>query len=558
MTSRENKKKRLGDLLVQENLITQKQLDQAVEVQRVKGGRLGDILVELNFATEDLVLSVLAKRAGIPFVSSLSVYGKVPAEILALVPADIARQQSVFPLAREGNTLTVALSDPFVELNAVDDLKIQTGFEIKMVLASEKEIQKAVERDYAVLRTTNAALSGSAVSQSDVAVDPQMTTILNALIDNGAKLGADHIFLEPGPASVHVRYRVKGTLEKKPDLPLHHQAPLVAHIKNLARLNVAERWLPQDGRLRGQWEGHALDVKVSTLPTVAGEKVVLSLLDSARAMPLDLAKLGLEPGVLEHYQKLIEAKEGLLVVAGPSGAGKTATLYATLNALNRSDRHLLTIEDPVERFVDGVTQMQVRADVRVTLASGLHILRRQDPDVLMVTEISDLDTAEVAVDAASGCLVLSSVVAPDALGAIQKLVEMGVPPSLLAGRLVGVLAQRLVRTICPNCREAYTLSLRELMAAGVGEKEIRGAKRAESFTVHRGRGCGQCLATGYIGAVAVFEVCFVNDNIRRLIAERASPALLARETSERVTLREAAVKKVLAGETTVEEALRVG
>jgi type II secretory ATPase GspE/PulE/Tfp pilus assembly ATPase PilB-like protein len=226
--------------------------------------------------------------------------------------------------------------------------------------------------------------------------------------------------------------------------------------------------------------------------------------------------------------------------------------------LNVPERHILTIEDPVERYLDGITQLQVRADVRVTLGSGVHVLRRQDPDVLMVTEIRDLETAEAAVDAASDCLVLSTVSSPDALGAVQKMVEMGVPPSLLAARLVGVLGQRLVRTICPNCREAQTLSLRELMSAGVGEKEIREAKRVDTFTVYRGRGCGQCLATGYAGAAAVFECFFMTDNLRRLIAERASAGLLARETSERVTLREAAVKKVLSGETSLEEALRVG
>ncbi|MBK8574115.1 MAG: Flp pilus assembly complex ATPase component TadA, partial [Elusimicrobia bacterium] len=297
--------------------------------------------------------------------------------------------------------------------------------------------------------------------------------------------------------------------------------------------------------------------QVSTLPTVEGETVVLSLLDSARALPLDLTQLGLEPDDLDQFKKMMEVRRGVLLVAGPAGAGKTSTLYATLAGLNVQEKHVLTIEDPIERYLDGVTQMQSRADHRMTLSTGLSVLRRQAPDVLMVTEISDINTAESAVDAAEECLVLSSVTASDALGAVQKLIEMGVPPSLLAERLVGVLAQRLVRKICSNCREAYPLSLRELMAAGLGEKEIRGAKRAASFTVHRGRGCGQCLATGYDGVAAIFEILFITDNIRRLIAEKASPGLLARETAEHVSLREAAVKKVLAGETTVDEALRV-
>ena len=548
-------KKRLGDLLVQDGLLTQTQLDQAVDVQRTKGGRLGDILVSLKLSTEDQILSALAKRAGIPYVSALSVYGDIPADILALLPGDMARRRGLLPLAREGNTLTVALADPFVELDAVDDLKIQTGFAIKMVLASEKEIQRAVEAHYPL--AGEAVPSAGAVTPSGSTVDPQQATILNALLENAAKMGATHIFLEPEPRAVHVRYRVRGALQRKSDLPLRHHGPLVSHIKRMSRMDLSDRWVPQEGQLRGIWAGHSLEVKVSTLPMAEGEKVVLHLLDSSRALPLDLSRLGLEPEILDPYKKRIEARRGLVLVAGPAGAGKTATIYATLAGLNVEEKHVLTIEDPIERYLEGITQMQARADRRLTLVSGLHVLRRQAPDVLMLSEIPDVETAEAAVDAAGDCLVLSTVIAGDALGAVQKLIEMGVPPTLLAERLTGVLSQRLVRKICPNCREAYSLSLRELMAAGLGDQDIRSAKRAASFTVQRGRGCGQCLATGYAAAFAIFEYLCVTETVRRLIAERASLALLSRETAERVTLREAAVKRVLAGETTVEEALRV-
>jgi type IV pilus assembly protein PilB len=546
------KKKRLGDLLVQEGVITAKQLERAVEVQRTKGGRLGDILVELNLATEELVLSVLAKRAGVPFVSSLTAYGKIAPEVLALLSSEVAQTHNVFPLAKEGNTLTVALADPFVDLNVVDDLKIQTGCDIKVVLASEKEIQKAV----ALHGATMGKPSGEPGAPSTHS-DAQMETIVSALLETAAKVGADHIYLEPGARAVRVRYRIHGSLQQRPDLPPRHLAPLIAHLKSMAGLNIAERWLPQDGHFRRSWEGHDLEIRVATLPTASGEKAVLSLLDSDRALPLDLARLGLDPDMLAQYQSLAQAKNGLVIVAGPAGSGKTATLYATLAALNTPERHVVTIEDPVERTLEGISQMQVRADVRMSLASGLHVLRRQDPDVIMVGEIRDLETAEAVLDAASEALVVTAVIATDTLGAIQKLIEMGVPPTLLAARLSGVLAQRLVRSICPNCRETYSMSLRELMASGVGDKEIRAAKRAESFTLQRGRGCGQCLGTGYAGAAPVFELCAVSEGLRRLIAEKAGPSLLARETAERVTLREAAVKRVLAGQTTVEEALRV-
>lgn len=558
MTGPIDRKKRLGDTLVQDHLLTQKQLDQAVEVQRSKGGRLGDILVELDFCSEDQILAALAKRAGITSLPSLAPYGKIPRQVLSLIPAEMARVRNLCPLALEGNTLTVALADPFVELNGTDDLKIQTGFEIKMVLVSENEIQKAIEAGYPSTPKNDETSVVEVEIPPGGGTDQQMSVILNALIGGAATLGADHVFLEPGPAVVHVRYRLRGTLHRKPDLPLRHLAPLVAHIKGMARMDVAERWLPQDGRLRGHWGGHSLDVQISTLPTADGEKVIFSLLDAARALPLDLTELGLAPEVLDHFRQVIESKQGLLLVSGPAGSGKTATVYATLASLNTNERHVLSIEDPIERYLEGVTQLQSRADHRVTLASGLHVLRRQDPDVLMLTEISDVMTAEAAVDAAGECLVLASVTAADALGAVHKLIEMGASPTLLAERLVGVVAQQLVRKICANCREMYTISLRELMAAGLGEKEIRGAKRAASFTVHRGRGCGQCLATGYDGVTAIFEGLFMTDNFRRLISEKASPGVMARETAERVTLREAAVQKVLAGETTVEEALRVG
>lgn len=555
MTGPVEKKKRLGDMLVQEGLLTSKQLDQAVEHQRAKGGRLGDILVDQRHCTEDQILSALAKRAGIPFVSSLSAYGRVPTEILSLISGTLARQWGVFPLSCEGRRLTVALADPFVELDAVDDLKIHTGYDIAMVLTSGREIQRAVESFYPV--ETKATEVEGVAHRDDGPMDAQMSTITNALLGNAAKLGAQYVYLEPTPSVVQVRYRVRGHLQKKPDFPLIHFIPLVRYIKALARMDTADRWLPQDGRIHGVWGGRSLDVRVATLPTSNGEKVVLSLFDSSQALPMDLAQLGMEAETLASYRGFLEASKGLVLVAGPAGAGKTATIYATLAALRSEDKHILSIEDPVERYVDGITQVQARSDLRLTLSSGLQVFRRLAPDVVMASEILDVGTADAAMETAGECLVLSTVTAPDALGAVQKLIEMGVPPTLLSERLVGVLAQRLVHKICSNCRESHTLSLRELMAAGLGEKEIRGAKRAASFSVFRGRGCGQCLATGYDGAVAVFETFPMTDNVRRLVAEKASPTLLARETAERVTLREAAMKKVLAGETSVDEALRV-
>jgi type IV pilus assembly protein PilB len=386
------KKKRLGDMLVQEGLLTPKQLDQAVEHQRAKGGRLGDILVDQHHCTEDQILSALAKRAGIPFVSSLSAYGRVPGDILSLISGDLARQWGVFPLAREGRRLTVALADPFVELDAVDDLKIHTGFDIAMVLTSGREIQRAVESFYPA-ETKAAEIEGILHPDGDPA-DAQMTTITNALLGNAAKMGANFIYLEPTPSAVQVRYRVRGHLHKKPDFSAAHFGPLVRHLKSLARMDTADRWLPQDGRIHGAWGERSLDVRVATLPTSNGEKVVLSLFDSSQALPMDLAQLGMDADTLAAYQRFLGASKGLVLVAGPAGSGKTATIYATLAALRSEEKHILSIEDPVERYVDGITQVQARSDLRLTLASGLQVFRRLAPDVVMASDILDVGTAD--------------------------------------------------------------------------------------------------------------------------------------------------------------------
>jgi type IV pilus assembly protein PilB len=560
------KKKRLGELLIEKGLITQQQLDRAVEVQRAKGGKLGQIIVDLNLCPEEIVLSVMAARFGMPFVSSLSAYGSIPVDVVAMIPARTAREQSLIPLAREGNLLTVAMADPVANVHGLDELKILTGCTIKPVLATEREILSAVNRYYA--ESAAAPLTPApvvapeavrAIRPDDAPADAQMDNILDALLESAVKNGASHVYLEPAHGSVRVRYRVNGGIHVKPDLPGRYQLPVTARVKARARLNAAECWVPQDGRLRTRAAGRDLDVKVSTLPTSDGEAIVLHVMDTAPLLPADLTQLGLEPDVLEPFRKAFNQKKGLVLVVGPTGAGKTTTLYATLAALNTPDRHILTIEDPIERYVEGVTQIQTRPDLRLTLDGGLYVLHRQDSDVLFVLDVHDLETAEAAAAAAADdCLVLSAVNATDALNALGRLRDMGLSPALLSTSLVALLAQRLVRTLCPHCREPYTLSMRQLLSAGVSAHEIKEGKRADSFTLYKGRGCGHCLATGYRGTAAVFEILTVNDAMRRLIAEKAPLDQIAREVPGRVTLREAALRKALAGVTSLDEALKLG
>ncbi len=553
MAPKNNPKKRLGDILIQDGLITPPQLERAVEVQRSQGGKLGDILVELGMCAEEAVLSALSKRTGLPHKAALSERAVVAPDVLARVPAETARGKNILPLSMKGNVLSVAVSDPFAEFDVVDALKIQTGCEIAMVLASEKEIRKAVLRLYP---ETTAVRPASVPGAGDAG--SSMDTVLGALFENAAKAGADHIHLEPGAQALRVRYRVKGALLARPDIPAAHGPALAAWVKARARMNATERWLPQDGWLRWTFDGRNLDVRVTTVPTPLGEKIVFELTDTARSLPLDLEKLGLEAETRDAFRAMLESPRGLVVVTGPTGAGKTSTLYAALAHVAGSDRHIVTVEDPIERFLEGISQMQTRPDARLTLASGLHVARRLDPDVIYVSDVRDAETAEAAFQAAAGALVLAAVTAQDALGAVARLAELAVPPPVLAKSLMGVLAQRLLRKNCPDCQEARTLSLRQLMSQGVGGREMRAAKRADAFTLYRGRGCGQCFATGYLGATAVFEALTMTETVRRLIGDRAERGVMARETSERVTLREAAVNKALAGQTTVEEALRVG
>lgn len=551
MSSKGGPKKRLGDILIQEGLITAIQLERAVEAQRTKGGKLGDLLIGLGFCTEEDVLSVLSKRTGHDYVTGLSSRAKIPASALSRVPAALAWGKNILPVALEGNVLSVAVADPFAEFDSIGELKMQTGCDIKLVLASESEIQKAVAKHYPDKKDV---VAESAPAASGAAMD----TVIGALIENASKAGAELILLEPGARALHVRYRLKGGLTARPDIPLAHQNALAERLKTLARLNAEEKWVPQVGRLRWSAGGVTTDIVLTTLPTSLGEKLIFKLSDADRAMPLDLEKLGMEPDTRAAFEKMLGNARGLVLAVGPTGSGKSTTLYAALSRLVDPSRHLLTVEDPVERFLDGVSQLQARPDARLTLASGIHIARRLGPDVLYVSDLRDLATAEAALQASTECLTLAGLTASSALTGLERMEELGVFPAQLAQSLIGLVGQRLVRTVCPQCRETQTVSLRQLMAQGVSSQEMRAAKRADSFALSKGRGCGQCLGTGYLGTAPVYEVLPVTDALRRLISEKSGRAALARETSERVTLREAAVHMALAGRTTIDEALRVG
>ena len=569
-------KKKLGDLLVEVGIITAEQLQEALEEEKIRGGRLGETLMELGYITEDVLLAFLGKQCGVSYVS-LSEYGEIDEEVIRSVPESVARHQTLVPIALEGKTLTIAMSDP-LNVFAIDDLRLMTGKEINVVIASESEIKNAIEKYYGakgsmenILKEMELSVKDEAnvevVKKSDTGVEDiialeaageqaPIIKIVNLLLSGAVKSGASDIHIEPYEKTLRVRYRIDGVLHEVSAPPKKLQNAVVSRLKIMASLDIAERRLPQDGRIKIRVIGKEIDLRVSVLPTSFGEKVVMRILD-ASALCLDLTKLGFEPEALSIYKKNIEVPYGIILVTGPTGSGKSTTLYSTLSTLNYPDRNIITIEDPVEYVLQGINQVQARPDIGLTFAAGLRSFLRQDPDIIMVGEIRDPETAEIAINAAlTGHLVFSTLHTNDAPGAMTRLNNMGIEPFLTTSTVIMVVAQRLIRVICKHCKEPYEVPADFLSSIGVKDEVIKGKKKV---TLYRGKGCDNCSNTGYRGRTACFEVMEINDRIRELVLNRESTHLIKAKAREygMVTLREVANKKLLAGITTVEEVMRV-
>mgnify|MGYP001053770752 FL=1 len=569
-------KKKLGDLLVEVGIITAEQLQEALEEEKIRGGRLGETLMELGYITEDVLLAFLGKQCGVSYVS-LSEYGEIDEEVIRSVPESVARHQTLVPIALEGKTLTIAMSDP-LNVFAIDDLRLMTGKEINVVIASESEIKNAIEKYYGakgsmenILKEMELSVKDEAnvevVKKSDTGVEDiialeaageqaPIIRIVNLLLSGAVKSGASDIHIEPYEKTLRVRYRIDGVLHEVSAPPKKLQNAVVSRLKIMASLDIAERRLPQDGRIKIRVIGKEIDLRVSVLPTSFGEKVVMRILD-ASALCLDLTKLGFEPEALSIYKKNIEVPYGIILVTGPTGSGKSTTLYSTLSTLNYPDRNIITIEDPVEYVLQGINQVQAKPDIGLTFAAGLRSFLRQDPDIIMVGEIRDPETAEIAINAAlTGHLVFSTLHTNDAPGAMTRLNNMGIEPFLTTSTVIMVVAQRLIRVICKHCKEPYEVPADFLSSVGVRDEEIKGKKKV---TLYRGKGCDNCSNTGYRGRTACFEVMEINDRIRELVLNRESTHLIKAKAREcdMVTLREVANKKLLAGITTVEEVMRV-
>ena len=549
---------RLGQILVRARVLTQDVLRDALARARQNREKLGETLVSMGAASPEEVLRALAEQNGLPYLQAEELPTAPP--IIKNLSPKYLRQYVSCPIALDGSNVTVATADPSNPL-LLDELRQTIGGRIALCVAPAPAILEAIERAYGAstpLQKIVEGIGGEAgeneedVNQlRDMAFEAPVVRLVNLLIEEAVTSEASDIHVEPSEERLRVRYRIDGVLYDRESPPRKLQAALTSRIKLMAEMNIAERRLPQDGRIRVTAAGRRVDIRVSTVPTVHGESLVMRLLDRSSVF-LPFNRLGFSPPVAETYEALIRRPHGILLVTGPTGSGKTTTLYAALDKINSVDKKIITIEDPVEYQLAGVNQIPVRPNIGLTFAAGLRHIVRQDPDVIMVGEIRDLETAEIAIQAAlTGHLVLSTLHTNDAPSAIARLQDMGAEPYLVASVLNAVLAQRLVRRVCAACRAPYEPEARDLLAIGVAD--------ATGVELFRGKGCDECRGTGYRGRVGIYELFVITEDARGLILAKRPSGEIRRHAIERgmVTLRDDGWAKARAGITTVEEILRV-
>jgi general secretion pathway protein E len=540
---------RLGEILIERRLIGAEDLERALEIQRERGEKIGKILIDLGFVATRDVVAALSDQLGIPLAP---LDGSPPAipEIEGLSPR-FMRQCRFLPTGIQDSTLTVAIADPldFETLSAVRGF---TGLKVEAALASEQEILDAIDKYYGEQEKESAELEGRAGEAQedleqlrDMASEAPVIRLVNAMIAQAVEKRSSDIHIEPFEKEFRVRYRVDGVLYNQEPPPRELKAAIISRVKLMAKLNIAERRLPQDGRIKIKVLGREVDLRVSTLPTLYGESVVMRLLDRSAGDFYDLTSLGFDEWMLNRMEHYTSLPHGILLVTGPTGSGKSTTLYSALKRINLPDKKIITIEDPVEYQMDGINQIHVNPQIGLTFASGLRHIVRQDPDVIMVGEIRDRETADIAIRSAlTGHFVFSTLHTNDAPSAITRLVDMGVEEYLISSTVVAVLAQRLVRVICPRCK------------VEAGTRTAPDGKKVQSF---RGAGCEYCFNSGYTGRLGIFELMELNDELRGLILAKADAATLtaaARRNGMR-TLREDGWLKVSLGYTSADEVLRV-
>jgi type IV pilus assembly protein PilB len=607
---------KLGEILVRENLIDPQQLREALDYQRMNGGRLGSNLVKLGMISDDVITAVLSRQYGVPSIN-LDLFHIEPA-IIKLISQEVALKYTVLPISRVGATLTLAMADP-TNVFAMDDIKFMTELNVEPVIASEASIQMAIGKYYSgstqidifdaafAFTTEKGGLKNGSLKknskngskpgkvderlvESDLAVslddfdlaahdaeefeilddneeidlatltraseDAPVVRLVNVLMVDSLRRGASDIHVEPYEKDFRIRFRIDGVLYDVMHPPMKLRDPLISRLKIMAKLDISEKRLPQDGRIKIKVKvddrSRELDFRVSTLPTLFGEKVVLRLLDKDKLM-LDMTKLGFEPESLEKFQRAISNPYGMVLVTGPTGSGKTNTLYSALQSLNTPETNIMTAEDPVEFNLQGINQVQMKEQIGLNFAASLRSFLRQDPNIILVGEIRDFETAEIAIKAAlTGHLVLSTLHTNDAPSTVSRLVNMGIEPFLVATSINLIQAQRLIRRICSECKEETHVPVEGLIEVGFSKEE------AKSLKLYKGRGCEVCLNTGFKGRVGLYEVMEVTDDLRELIIIGASAIELRRKAIElgMITLRESGLCKLREGITTIEEVVK--
>ncbi len=595
---------RLGAMLVSSGLITDDQLKKALATQKNEGGRLGSILVKLGFVQEDKLMTFLSKQYGVPYVD-LNKFQINPA-VIKHIPADVAQKYRIMPINRSGATITIAMVDPS-NIFAIDDIKFMTGYNVEAVVATEGAIVEAIKKHYGVGKSllakpgASVAQTGSAkapgfsasgkgaiieeeeeeiapvveVNEEDFdnlidgavedievveetedafvqEVDAPIVKLVNGILLRAAKMGVSDIHIEPYEKSFRVRYRMDGSLHTVMNVPLKIKNAVISRVKIMSQMDIAERRLPQDGRIKIKMgRNKAMDFRVSVLPCLFGEKCVLRLLDKSN-LQLDMTKLGFGVDQLKDFKEALDKPYGMVLVTGPTGSGKTTTLYSALSELNKEDTNIMTAEDPVEFNLSGINQVQMKDDIGLNFAAALRSFLRQDPDVIMVGEIRDYETAEIGVKAAlTGHLVLSTLHTNDAPSTINRLLNMGVEPFLVSSAVVLILAQRLVRKVCQNCKQQLRVPPQVLIDAGFTKEE------AATIVPMKGKGCDICNQTGYKGRVALYEVMPIRDEIKELVLQGASVMDIKKQAVSlgMKTLRASGLAKIKEGMTSLDEVL---
>ncbi len=561
---------RLLELLVKENLLTAEQSQRATAEQRRTNERLGTVLKRLGFLSDEDLLDFLSRKYGIPVINLQRV--EVTEEITRLVKKDIVQKYQVFPVRKVGNTLTLALSDPTVIL-AIDDVQFATGLHVIPVLASESAIKEAIDKAYVdSAARLDELLKGEQQAGADAlelvdkgaqkvdiselgeeAGEAPVIRFVNLILADAIRKRASDIHLEPYEKVFRVRYRIDGVLHDVMAPPKQMEAAILSRVKIMANMDIAERRLPQDGRISVKFSSKEVDLRVSSLPTIFGEKIVMRILDKSGVV-LDLQKLGFEADDLERFAKIIQTPYGMILVTGPTGSGKSTTLYAAVSTINSAEINIMTAEDPVEYNLPGVNQVHVREDIGMTFQIALRSFLRQDPDVILVGEMRDTETASIAIRAAlTGHLVFSTLHTNDAPSTVTRLLDMGIVPFLVSSSLLMVVAQRLCRRICVECREQIELPLSVLLDVGFKPEEAEGIK------VYKGLGCNNCANTGYRGRMAIHEILYINAELQDAIV-KLRPANELKEIATKHgmrSLRQAGLRKVALGMTTLDEIIRV-